>query len=578
MLATGVILQKRYRVVGPLGRGGMGAVYEAFDERLTRTVALKETTAETEELRHAFGREARLLANLRHPALPKVLDHFEEAGGLFLVMEFIPGEDLGRLLEEGRRFAPAEVLAWAGQLLNALQYLHGLDPPVFHRDIKPSNIKAVSPGHVVLLDFGLAKGRAGQMEGTGHTSLLGYSPAYSPLEQMQGAGTDGRSDLYSLGATLYHLLTGVRPPDALARAAALVNGQPDPLRPPHSISQGVDAAVSAALIRAMALDIGSRPRTASEMREQLHGAVPVVPHTVPAAAEDEATRVRVAPDRVETPATYYEPRRRLGRRVEVQVPEETWVAKRPAGTRRRGWVFGAAVLAGLAALSAGLYLSLPGGRTERVAPAKPPVIAGSPSPSATPTASPTRQPAGDGADLIGPDELAARERLAQKNIPLSEESFTRAVEEGDTDAVELLLAAGLSPEVKDGAGRAALITAAARGRNHVSQELLRRGADVNARDADGSTALMQSALAGHQETTDVLLRSGADVNLSNNQGQTALILAAARGHADIVRKLLDRGARTSMKDRNGRDALMWAEVNGRSEVADLLRKARGERP
>src|SRR5919107_5905681 len=260
MLATGEILQKRYRVERPLGRGGMGAVYEAFDQRLSRVVALKETSVETEELRRAFGREARLLANLRHPALPKVLDHFDEGGGLFLVMEFIPGEDLGRMLELGRRFTPEEVLGWADQLLDALGYMHGLDPPVLHRDIKPSNLKLVSTGHVVLLDFGLAKGRAGQMEGTGSTSLLGYSPAYSPLEQMQGSGTDERSDLYSLGATLYHLLTNVKPVDALSRATAIINGQADPLRPPHVISQGVDAVVSAALMRAMALDIDSRPR------------------------------------------------------------------------------------------------------------------------------------------------------------------------------------------------------------------------------------------------------------------------------------------------------------------------------
>ncbi|HYY97785.1 MAG TPA: ankyrin repeat domain-containing protein, partial [Pyrinomonadaceae bacterium] len=454
--------------------------------------------------------------------------------------------------------------------------LHGLDPPVLHRDIKPSNLKLVSTGHVVLLDFGLAKGRAGQMEGTGSTSLLGYSPAYSPLEQMQGSGTDERSDLYSLGATLYHLLTGVRPPDALARAAAVLNGQPDPLRPPHLISQGVGTNVSAALMRAMALDIDSRPRTASEMRARLHDTAPPVPYTVPAG--DETTRVSAAAARVEAPAEVYVPRR-PGRPVVVPVPEETWVAKKQAGAWKR-WGVGAVVLAGLFALSAVFYSYLSGGQPKRVAPANPPVVGNSPLPTQTPTPaeSPSPQPGGDGAPFVGPDELAARERLAQKKIPFSEEAFTRAVEEGDTDTVELLLAAGMSPEVRDGAGRTALITAASRGSNHVSQELLSRGADVNARDADGSTALMQSALAGHQETTDVLLRGGADVNLINNQGQTALILAAARGHADIVRKLLDRGARVELRDRNGRDALAWAEVNNKSEVADLLRRARGARP
>ena len=123
MLKTDAILQGRYRIIRQLGRGGMGAVYEAADMRLSRNVALKETLAGTDELRRAFEREARLLANLRHPALPKVLDHFSEGEGLFLVMEYIPGDDLGRMLErEGRPFPPAEVLRWADQLLDALEY------------------------------------------------------------------------------------------------------------------------------------------------------------------------------------------------------------------------------------------------------------------------------------------------------------------------------------------------------------------------------------------------------------------------------------------------------------------------
>src|SRR5205085_7373449 len=256
MLGTGDVLQDRYRVKGPLGRGGMGAVYEATDLRLSRTVALKETLAETGELRRAFEREARLLANLRHPALPKVLDHFAEGDGLFLVMEFIPGQDLGVMLERGgRAFAPAEVLRWAEQLLDALEYLHALDPPVLHRDIKPANLKLIAPSQVVLLDFGLAKGSAGQMTRAGSKSVLAYSPNYSPLEQIQGAGTDERSDLYSLAATLYHLLTGTKPSDALSRAAAIVNGRPDPLRPAREIKQDVPANVSAALARALALNI-----------------------------------------------------------------------------------------------------------------------------------------------------------------------------------------------------------------------------------------------------------------------------------------------------------------------------------
>src|SRR5918911_3535570 len=164
MLPPGTFLQGRYRIVRPLGQGGMGAVYEALDERLHRAVALKETLVEGEELRRAFAREARLLANLNHPALPKVIDHFSEGAGQYLVMEFIAGADLAQLLSERGRPYPFEtVLAWADELLDALEYLHGHEPPVIHRDIKPANLKLTPKGRVVLLDFGLAKGAAGQM-------------------------------------------------------------------------------------------------------------------------------------------------------------------------------------------------------------------------------------------------------------------------------------------------------------------------------------------------------------------------------------------------------------------------------
>jgi serine/threonine protein kinase len=276
MIAPDTLLQNRYLVQKQIGKGGMGLVYMATDQRFGSTVALKEIFLDAPHLRKAFEREARLLNHLRHAALPRVSDHFtEDDGGQFLVMEFIPGVDLAEMLK-GKKvpFPVATVLEWADQLLDALEYLHTHEPSIIHRDIKPQNLKLTSRGHIVLLDFGLAKGTPANnaATATANASVFGYSFNYAPLEQMQGAGTDPRSDLYSLGATLYHLLTNVTPPDALTRATAVLNGEPDPLRPADKVQAQVSGPVARVLESAMAQSAAKRPQTAAEMREALREA------------------------------------------------------------------------------------------------------------------------------------------------------------------------------------------------------------------------------------------------------------------------------------------------------------------
>lgn len=273
MLAPETVLQNRYRIIRLLGQGGMGAVYEAMDERLDTTVALKETLFADDRLRKQFEREARLLARMHHPALPRVSDHFAEGEGQFLVMQFIPGDDLSQMMARKRGPFPADqVLMWGDQLLDALDYLHTQDPPIIHRDIKPQNLKLTGRGQIILLDFGLAKGQAaGVSVVTTSASIFGYTPNYAPLEQIQGLGTDVRSDIYALSATLYHLMTGVKPPDALTRAAALVNGQPDPLTPAHEVAGGITPDVAGVLERAMSQNRDQRYPTAAMMRAALNG-------------------------------------------------------------------------------------------------------------------------------------------------------------------------------------------------------------------------------------------------------------------------------------------------------------------
>ncbi|HYX28356.1 MAG TPA: protein kinase, partial [Pyrinomonadaceae bacterium] len=194
-----------------------------------------------------------------------------EGEGQFLVMQYIAGQDLSEMLAaRNAAFPESDVVRWADQLCDALDYLHTQDPQIIHRDIKPQNLKLTARGQIVLLDFGLAKGSAGQLTAvTTSASIFGYTPNYAPLEQVQGKGTDPRSDIYALGATLYHLATNVKPPDALSRAAAVVNGQADPLQPAHEVRPEVDQGFSNVLAKAMSQKRDDRFASADEMRRAL---------------------------------------------------------------------------------------------------------------------------------------------------------------------------------------------------------------------------------------------------------------------------------------------------------------------
>lgn len=284
MLPRGTILHKRYRILHQLGRGGMGTVYKAEDMRAESNVdgppfiAIKErrTEADSEQLRRAFMREAQLLRYLSHPALPRVTDDFFENDGQFLVMEYVDGGNLTELLETHRRAFRGEqglpswrVLSWADELLDALEYLHGQSEPVYHRDIKPDNVRMTPEGNIYLLDFGLARGK---LVGQNTTTVYGFSEPYSPREQMIGSDTDARSDLYALGATLYHLLAGEPPVSAGHRDAKIDRGEDDPLRPPHQLNPTVPEVLSEVIIRAMALRWRDRIPSAAEMRRALRKA------------------------------------------------------------------------------------------------------------------------------------------------------------------------------------------------------------------------------------------------------------------------------------------------------------------
>lgn len=272
MIQPGTTLQQRYKIDRQIGQGGMGAVYIATDARFGSTVAIKETLCMDDSFRRSLEREARLLNSLKHSALPRVSDHFEESNGQFLVMEYIPGEDVGSMLETGHAaFTVEQILKWADELLDALEYLHTQDTPVIHRDIKPQNLKVNSRGQIILLDFGLAKGNpTDASHQTAAKSIFGYSRNYASLEQIQGTGTDPRSDLYSLAATLYHLLTKQAPEDALTRAMSVLGQRGDPLVPASDVNREVSRGVAGVLAKALDLNADGRPASAAEMRRMLH--------------------------------------------------------------------------------------------------------------------------------------------------------------------------------------------------------------------------------------------------------------------------------------------------------------------
>lgn len=262
-LAPGTVLNNRYRIVATLGQGGMGAVYQAWDENLGISVAVKENLFLTDEYARQFQREANILASLRHPSLPRVGDYFSVPNqGQYLIMDFIEGEDLRQRIERLNTIPDNEVILIGAAICDALHYLHHRYPPIIHRDIKPGNIKITPEGQVSLVDFGLAKLLVGSQQTT--TGARAMTPGYSPPEQYGTAPTDARTDIYSLGATLYASLTGTIPEDGLARAT----GKAD-LTPVRVLVPKANRKLAAVIEKALAVDSEDRYQTAIEFRKAL---------------------------------------------------------------------------------------------------------------------------------------------------------------------------------------------------------------------------------------------------------------------------------------------------------------------
>ncbi|HAF62803.1 MAG TPA: serine/threonine protein kinase [Anaerolineaceae bacterium] len=275
----GEILQNRYLIKKIIGRGGMGSVYLADDTLLEgRKCALKEVEYDRsldniliKEAQGQFMREATILARLDHPNLPKVSDFFSIESCDYLVMDYVPGEDIRTLILQAKheeKFLPiSDIRNWAQQLGDALSFLHSQEPPIVHRDIKPSNLKITPSGLLKLVDFGLVKIMV--PDDVTITVIQGQGTAiYTPLEQYGGDGihTDIRSDIYSFGATLYHLTTNVQPPDARERFL-----NPNKLTLPSEINPAISSQIEKAILWALELHPDDRPQTVKQFTDALLG-------------------------------------------------------------------------------------------------------------------------------------------------------------------------------------------------------------------------------------------------------------------------------------------------------------------
>jgi formylglycine-generating enzyme required for sulfatase activity len=269
-LSIGDVLKNRYRVIGLIAVGGFGAVYRAEDHNLmNKPCAVKENLETKQAAQQAFLQEAKLLAGLNHPNLPRVTDYFLDGQNQYLVMDLVEGEDLQDMVDRLGPMPEQNALYWMNQVFDALTYLHSQQSPIIHRDIKPANIKITPHGQAMLVDFGIAKTYAAGSKT--QPGARGVSPGYSPVEQYGQGNTDQRTDIYALGATLYTMLTGREPVESIQRSHGTR------MTPISQVNPGVRPCVQAAIQQAMELHPDHRFYSVADFRTSLND--PVFQHT-----------------------------------------------------------------------------------------------------------------------------------------------------------------------------------------------------------------------------------------------------------------------------------------------------------
>jgi eukaryotic-like serine/threonine-protein kinase len=376
----------RYVIERLLGRGGFGAVYLVRDRHVKqRLFALKEVIDPSRRDHERFIFEAEVLKRLNHRSLPHVYHVFayEKLKRVYMLMDYIEGQDLDALLHEqpGQRFSLPLVLALMTPIVDALIYLHGQNPPIVHRDIKPANIiMQTKSGEAVLVDFGLAKEYV--VDNTTNVIRHG-SPGYAAPEQY-GSGTNPRTDIYGLGATLYTLLTGTIPSDAITRVTG--SKRIDPLTPAYLVAPDVPWTVSMVIEQAMSISSEDRFATIEEFWQELTNPAPQSFNKV----EGELVQTP-RPQSIDTPLPLTIPEQEL-ERITTIAPEPLQQQPPALRSRKRSALLTISLALLLAlAIGTGLLLfasrhSSPPSTTQRVTPT---LTSSTPRSSATAALTPT---------------------------------------------------------------------------------------------------------------------------------------------------------------------------------------------
>ena len=274
----------QYRIDGEIARGGMGAIYQATRQADQIPLAIKEACLDPmfcedpdtrSQVQNQLLREMSVLQTLNHPNIPQIYDQFSSHQNEYLVMEYVAGCTLMQISQRAKRqnqiLDESRVIGWMLQVLDTLHYLHTRPTPVIHRDIKPENLILTPDGRVVLVDFGLMKEVERRIEAAESYINTFGTLEYAPPEQFDehGWGTDARSDIYSLGATIYYLLAGRLPPRAKDRVVAGLADYAAGVSSIRPFNPSVSKSTDRVIAKALEFDRHHRFQTAQEMRSAL---------------------------------------------------------------------------------------------------------------------------------------------------------------------------------------------------------------------------------------------------------------------------------------------------------------------